>query len=180
LTRSIKNIVIDVRKQTVAYETFERKAVRIEDPALTLRPEGRISFNAAASRLLQTAAVKTVRILWDKTTCGLAVQAAPKGDSNSYSVAFSRSRSATVTAKLFFQHIGWSSAVRQTIPASWDGQRKMMEAKLPLRFVGSSVRPTSETAVTTQKPAKGSNPRSPGASGNIRNWMALNENIPKK
>jgi hypothetical protein len=120
----------------MAYETFERKSVRVEDPALTVRPEGRITFNAAASRLLQNAGVRTVRILWDKATCGLAVQAAPKGDSNSYSVAFSRSRSATVTAKLFLQYIGWSSVRRQTVPAKWDEQRKMMEANLPARFVG--------------------------------------------
>jgi hypothetical protein len=124
----------------MAYETFERKTVRVEDPALTMRPEGRIAFNAAASRLLENAGVRTVRILWDKTTCGLAVQATPKGDSNSYSVAFSRSRSATVTAKLFFQYIGWSSGTRQAIPATWDEQRKMMEAKLPPKFVANTVR----------------------------------------
>jgi len=120
----------------MAYETFERRAVRVEDPTLTVRPEGRITFNAAASRLLENAGVRTVRILWDKTTCGIAVQAAPKGDSNSYSVAFSRSRSATLTAKLFLQYIGWSSDRRQTVSAKWDERRKMIEAKLPARFVG--------------------------------------------
>ncbi len=128
----------------MAYETFERKALRVEEPALTMRPEGRIAFNAAASRLLENAGVKTVRILWDETTCGLAVQAAPRGDSNSYSVAFSRSRSATVSAKRFFQYIGWSSADRQTIPAKWDAQRKMMETKLPSKFVVDTVRTASE------------------------------------
>jgi hypothetical protein len=164
----------------MAYETFERKAVRVEEPAVTVRPEGRIAFNAAASRLLENAGVRTVRILWDKTTCGLAVQAAPKGDSNSYSVAFSRSRSATVTAKLFLQYIGWTSASRQTVPARWDEQRKMMEAKLPPKFVGSVARAASEVEDPLQKLSKGARFRSPGASGNIRNWMALNEPDPKK
>jgi hypothetical protein len=164
----------------MAYETFERKAVRVEDPALTVRPEGRIAFNAAASRILENAGVRTVRILWDKTTCGLAVQAAPKGDSNAYSVAFSRSRSATVTAKLFLHHIGWSSASRQTVPATWDEQRKMMEAKLPPKFVANTARAASEVENPAQKLAKGARFRSPGASGNIRNWMALNETVPKK
>jgi len=164
----------------MAYETFERKAVRVEDPALTMRPEGRIAFNAAASRLLENAGVRTVRILWDKATCGLAVQAAPKGDSNSYSVAFSRSRSATVTAKLFFQYIGWSSADRQTIPARWDEQRKMMETKLPPKFVANTVRATSGVERPAQKLVRRAKSRSLGASGNIRNWMALNEAVPKK
>lgn len=120
----------------MAYETFERRAVRVEDPALTVRPDGRIALNAAASRLLENAGVRSVRILWDKTTCGVALQATQKGDNNSYAVAFSRSRSATVTAKLFMQYIGWSSNHRQTVPAKWDEQRKMMEARLPVRFVG--------------------------------------------
>jgi hypothetical protein len=164
----------------MAYETFERKAVRVEDPALTVRPEGRIAFNAAASRILENAGVRTVRILWDKTTCGLALQAAPRGDSNSYSVAFSRSRSATVTAKLFLQHIGWSSASRQTVPAMWDEQRKMMEAKLPPRFVANTARTASETEVSVHKLGKGARLRSPGGSGTIGTWMALNETVPKK
>jgi hypothetical protein len=164
----------------MAYETFERKAIRVEDPALTMRPEGRIAFNAAASRLLENADVRTVRILWDKTTCGLAVQAAPKGDSNSYSVAFSRSRSATVTAKLFFQYIGWSSADRQTIPARWDERRKMMETNLPPKFVANTVRATSEVEHPARRLARGAKSRSPGASGNIRDWMALHETVPKK
>lgn len=164
----------------MAYETFERKSVRVEDPALTVRPDGRIAFNAAASRVLVNAGVRTVRILWDKTTCGLAVQAAPKGDSNSYSVAFSRNRSATLTAKLFLQYIGWSSARGQTIPASWDEQRKMMEARLPARFVGSAARATSEVEDSVQKLAKGARFRSPVADRTIGGWMAMNETVPKK
>lgn len=164
----------------MAYETFERRAVRVENPALSVRPEGRIAFNAAASRLLENAGVRTVRILWDKATCGLALQAAPKGDRNSYSIAFSRSRSATLTAKQFLQYIGWSSAIRQTVPANWDEQRKMMEAKLPPKYVGSTARAKSEVEEPVQKLTKGVKFRSPGASGNIRDWMALNEAVPKK
>jgi hypothetical protein len=164
----------------VAYETFERKSVRVEVPALTVRPEGRIACNAAASRLLENAGVRTVRILWDKETCGIALQAAHKGDGNSYSVAFSRSGSATVTAKLFLQYIGWSSTRGQTVPANWDEQRKMLEAKLPARFVGCAPRAVAADKEPVQKLAKGSRFRSPGASGNIGNWMALNDTVPKK
>jgi len=164
----------------MAYETFERRSVRVEVPALTVRPEGRIACNAAASRLLENAGVRTVRILWDKDTCGIALQGAQKGDDNAYSVAFSRARSATVTAKLFLQHIGWSADRRQTVPATWDDQRRMLEAKLPARFVSSLARTATEIGASAQKLAKGARFRSPGASANIRNWMALNEAVPKK
>jgi hypothetical protein len=121
-----------------------------------------------------------VRILWDKDTCGIALQAAQKGDDNAYSVAFSRARSATVTAKLFLQHIGWSANRRQTVHATWDEPRRMLEAKLPARFVSSLARTATEVGDPVQKLAKGAKFRSPGSGGNIRNWMALNEAVPKK
>jgi hypothetical protein len=122
----------------VAYETFERTSIRVEDPALTVAapPDGRIFFNAAASRVLEKAGVRSVRILWDKTTCGLGLLAAQKSDKNSYSIVFSRGgRQATFSAKAFLRHIGWSADARQTIRATWDERQKMLEAKLPPRFV---------------------------------------------
>jgi hypothetical protein len=120
----------------VAYETFERRSVRVDNPAITVRPEGRIAINAAASRLLEKAGVKAVRILWDKATCGLALQATEKGDKIAYSIAFGGgTRSASLTVKSFFHHIGWSSERRQTVPARWNEQKKMLEATLPSRFI---------------------------------------------
>ena len=121
----------------MAYETFERRSVRVEEPALTVRPDGRINLNAASSRVLDEAGVKAVRILWDKHTCGIALQAARKGAENAYAIAFGGgSRSSTVTLKAFLQYIGWSSDQRQTVPAKWDEQQRMLEATLPSQFVG--------------------------------------------
>jgi hypothetical protein len=121
----------------VAYETFERSSVRVEDLALTVAPAGRIFLNAASSRVLEGAGVRAVKILWDKESCRIALQAARKGDKNAYSIAHGGdSRSSTVTAKAFLHHIGWSSDRRQTVRASWDAQRKMLEAELPAQFVG--------------------------------------------
>jgi hypothetical protein len=120
----------------VAYETFERGSVRIAELALTIAPAGRIALNAASSRTLEEAGVRAVRILWDKETCGIALQGARKGDKNAYSIAFGGgTRSSTVTAKAFLQYIGWSSDRRQTVRAKWNAQQKMLEAELPSRFV---------------------------------------------
>jgi len=124
----------------VAYKTFERTNVRVEDPALTIAPirDGRIALNAAACRLLKQAGVKTVNILWDKATCGIALQAAGKHDPDAYSVAFGPSgNSASLSGKAFLRYIGWSSDLRQIVPAKWDGHQKMLEATLPSRFVGA-------------------------------------------
>jgi len=120
----------------MAYETFVRRSVRIEEPALAVAPNGRIALNAAASRLLEKSGVKAVKILWDKTTCGIALQAAHKEDRDSYSLAFGNGyHSATLAAKAFVRHIGWSSKQRQTVPAKWNEQQKMLKARLPHRFV---------------------------------------------
>src|ERR1035438_7970765 len=118
----------------MAYETFERQSVRIEDPAVTVAPltDGRISLKASAARLLKKAGITAVRILWDKATCGLAVQAAQKGTENSYSVVLGRGgRQAAFSAKAFLRYIGWSCDRRQTFRATWDEAAKMFEVKLP-------------------------------------------------
>jgi hypothetical protein len=119
----------------VAYETFERSSVRVEDPMLSVRPDGRITLNAAASRLFQAAGVKAVRILWDKIRCGIALQGVSKGDKNSYTVSFSRGRSASITPKAFLTYIGWTSTKLQTVPARWEPKQKLLEAELPSKFV---------------------------------------------
>jgi hypothetical protein len=122
----------------LAYETFERQSVRIEDPAVTVAPltDGRLSLNASAARLLKKAGITAVRILWDKATCGLAVQAARKGTENSYSVVFGRGgRQAAFSAKAFLRYIGWSCDRHQTFRATWGEPGKMFEVKLPSRYV---------------------------------------------
>lgn len=63
----------------MAYEVFERTAVRVEDPTLAITPDGTIVFNAAASRILVGAGVKAVLLLWDKNTNKFAVKATSKG-----------------------------------------------------------------------------------------------------
>ncbi len=120
----------------MGYETFERTTVRVSNPTLSVTTDGRIAVNAAASRLLAKAGAKAVRILWDEAKCGIALQAAQKNDKNAFSVAFSEGRSATVAAKGFLKHIGWSADRRQTISARWNEQQKMLEAQLPSSFVG--------------------------------------------
>src|SRR6266536_827888 len=121
----------------MAYETFERTAVRVENPTVSVAKEGRIAYNAAASRLLAKAGANAVRILWDKSTCGIALQAAQKSDKNAFSVAFSEGRSATIAGKSFLKYVGWSADRRQTVSAKWNEQQKMLEAQLPSSFVGT-------------------------------------------
>lgn len=120
----------------MAYETFERRVTRTEEPALSILTDGRIALNAAATRLFQGAGAMAVKILWDKAKCGIALQAAKRGEKNSYSIYFSRGRSAFISAKTFLPFIGWSADQKQTVPGRWNAQQKMLEAELPAQFVG--------------------------------------------
>ena len=70
----------------MAYEVYQRTSFRVEDPALSLTPDGKIALNAPAVRLLREANVKFVLLLWDKNNRKVALKAAVKGDTNAYAV----------------------------------------------------------------------------------------------
>jgi hypothetical protein len=120
----------------VAYELFERTAVRVETPTLAIAPSGRVAINAAACRLLMEAGIKTVVILWDNATNKMAVKAAPKGEKNSFTVTFVRgNHSGSFTAKAFLRHIGWNAAKRERLATTWNATEKMFETTLPLKYL---------------------------------------------
>jgi hypothetical protein len=120
----------------MAYEVFQRTAVRVEDPTLSLVPDGRIALNAAATRLFREAGVKFVVILWDKANQKVALKAAPKGDKNAYAVSDASGRKAgSITAKSFLSHIGWRAPRRETLSASWNEKDKTLEITLPRKYV---------------------------------------------
>jgi hypothetical protein len=126
----------------MAYEVFKRTGVRVEEPALSLVPDGRIALNAAAVRVLSEAGVKSVLLLWDKTNNRVALKAATKGDKNAYAVSIVRdSHSGSLRARSFFGHIGWSAPKRTLLPATWNAQEKMLEITLPQEHVGSAPSP---------------------------------------
>lgn len=125
----------------MAYELFARTSVRVEDPSLSLVPDGRIALNAAAVRILKEAGVKFVLLLWDKVSNKIALKAAPKTDKNSYAVSIGRdSHSGSLRAKSFLAHVGWSATKRTMLPATWDEKDKMFEITLPQELVRAAVR----------------------------------------
>lgn len=164
----------------MAYEIFKRSIVRTEDLVLAIAPHGRIALNAACTRLFEAAHVEAVRILWDKERCGIALQATVKGQDDSYSVAFSRGRSASITVRSFFRHIDWTANKRVTLPASWDHELRVLKADLPPKFVGTKTGSSAGIGSGDGRASGKGIPRSPGASGNIRNWIALHETDTKK
>ena len=119
----------------MAYEKFARTSVRVETPTLSLVPDGRITVNAAACRLLRGAGVKAVVLLWDELTHRVALKGASKGDRDAFAVSMQPdNHSGSLRAKSFLTYIGWNAPSRQTIPATWNESEKMLEAMLPPSF----------------------------------------------
>ena len=129
----------------MAYEVFKRTAVRVEQPSLSLVPDGRIAFNAAAVRVLTGAGVKSVLLLWDRTSRKVALKAAAKGEKDCYAVSIVKGTySGSLRAKSFLSHIGWSAPKRTMLPATWNEKEKMFEISLPPEYVGSESSPGSK------------------------------------
>ena len=115
----------------MAYELFHKKNIRVDTPAITIVPDGRIALNAAAVRILLAAGVRSVLLLWDKENCRLAIKAAEKKDKNSYVVSIVRNSSGKLRVKAFFDHIGWEAQQRETLSTTWNQREKMFEVTLP-------------------------------------------------
>jgi hypothetical protein len=123
----------------LSYEVFERQAVRVDTPTLSIAAGGRVAFNVAACRILIDGKVTAVTILWDRNRNRIAVKAASKNDKNSFTVTFTGgNHSASFTAKLFLRHIGWNGSKRIALATTWNAAERMFEAALPAEFVDSN------------------------------------------
>ncbi len=106
---------------------------------LSLAPGGRITLNAAATRIMSEAGVKFVLLLWDKGSHRLALKAAQKGDKNGYALTLLTERhSGSLRAIQFLRHIGWNAPRRELLPATWNEKERMLEVTLPKRNVASA------------------------------------------
>jgi hypothetical protein len=114
------------------YQLFQRTGIRIDSPSVSIAPDGRLALNAAAARLMATAGIKHVVLLWDKRNLKMAIRATIKGDRNGYAVSAGRNiHRATLRAKAFVDHIGWIASKREALPATWNEKERMFEVSLP-------------------------------------------------
>jgi hypothetical protein len=115
----------------MAYQVFHKTATRVETPALTIRASAKIAINAAATRILVAAGVRSVLLLWDSSSRKIALKAAPKGDKNAFLISIPHSRNAgSVRAKTFLRHIGWKASQPVRFAATWNEKEKMLEIEL--------------------------------------------------
>jgi hypothetical protein len=120
----------------MAYEVFNRSVVRIEEPTVSIVPDGRMAINAAAVRILIELRITTVLLLWDSANRRIAIKAAGKGNKNAFAVSISRGHSGVIRAKSFLSHIGWKAPQRVRLPTTWNEGGKMFEVTLPIEYLG--------------------------------------------
>ena len=116
------------------YETFSRTGIRVDSPTVAITPDGRISLNAAACRILLELGAKHILLLWDKENLKMALKAVTKPDKNAFSVSIT-SHTGSARAKTFFDHVGWSARQRETLPAIWNPKERMFEVILQAKHL---------------------------------------------
>ena len=122
----------------MAYEVFKRTTARIDTPTLSLVPDGRISINAAATRVCLHFGIKWVLLLWDAPNHRIALKATQKGDKNAHAVSIGpASHSGSLRATSFLKYVGWKARKREMIPATWNDKERMFEATLPIEHLDS-------------------------------------------
>jgi hypothetical protein len=70
----------------------------------------------------------------------MALKASAKTHKDAYAVSVG-DHSASLRAKSFLAHIGWSALLRQTLPAVWNDNDKMFEVMLPPAFLKPASAP---------------------------------------
>ena len=118
------------------YEIFEKKATRFGTPAVTFNRKDRISINSQAARIFHQQAVEFVLLLWDKQSRGAALRPMTKKDSRAYKLSYGRlsnnqPNGASFSARSFMRYVGWKIQEKQTMPATWNDDKQIMEFVVP-------------------------------------------------
>jgi hypothetical protein len=123
----------------MSYKIFERSAVRVDDPSVSIGDSGLLRLNAAASRLMAKADAKAVWLLWDVEGKKVGLKAADKSDRNTYALTLGNRNAGSIRAKSFLAHIGWKMAQRRLLPATWNEKERMIEIHLPVDCIDSKT-----------------------------------------
>ena len=120
----------------MAYQIFEKKSVRTGVPGITILTNGRMAVNSSAAQILHKNAVEFVLLLWDEDALRIALRQITKKDARAYKISYGiKNSSASFSAKSFLDHIGWKFTGKQSIPAEWNEDEAMLEAKVKPEYL---------------------------------------------
>jgi len=123
----------------MAYETFDSKSFNKKSatPLVTIRSNGKITFNGRVTMQFQKEGVDRVVWLWDKGARKMAIAKAKKDDPRSFGVSYHEGGQARTSSKSFFKFIGWGAAVPVKLPLTYSNG--MFEAVIPAEFLQKSA-----------------------------------------
>lgn len=116
------------------YTIFERKTPRIGSPVLSFSKIGQITFNQAASRILQKEPIEFVLLMWDEVERKLAIKAiSNKKDPRAYKIHYNdKGNGASFSCKTFLDFIGVDYSSRKAIPIEVNPNSEIpVEVKVP-------------------------------------------------
>lgn len=114
------------------YELYPRNLARASAPVISVTKLGRITMNAAATRVLVQTGVANVLLLWDAAARKFALRPTEKSDSTTYQIRFARDNAgAGFSAKPFLRMIGYDFEKTRALPTTWNEAEGMFEVTLP-------------------------------------------------
>ncbi len=129
----------------MGYEIIGRTIVYQGSPMITLTAKGRLSFNKAASSILQKEAVENVLLMWDKERRYIGIRSIAKKDPRSYKIHWNkRGDGAGFSAATFLKIIEYNASETRSYEVQWDEQQQTFEIEVPKEYFtkGGFVYPT--------------------------------------
>ena len=113
------------------YEIYNRKVVYRGIPAVTISKFGRLSFNKAATDILQENVIERILMLWNKEKRFVGIQSIKKQDDRAFNVRYNkRGDGAGFTVTSFLKHIEYNASETRIFPVEWNDQQQMFEFEI--------------------------------------------------
>ena len=116
----------------MAYQKFTKhKNKPKRPPTVAFAKQGRIQLNQSAVQALgDTASIKCVELLWDKSANKVGIRPMRKKSRDTYNINFNRGGGGALSAKSFFDHIGHSKDETTWFPARWIPDEELLEVDI--------------------------------------------------
>jgi hypothetical protein len=114
------------------YKVYPRNLARASSPVISATRLGRITLNAAATRILVEKHVENVFLLWDADAKKFALKPSQKPDATAYQLRFApENAGAGFSAKPFLRLIGYDFEETIALPTEWIERDEILEVTLP-------------------------------------------------
>ena len=123
----------------MAFELFESRIKKSDEPTINIQPTGGMYLNAVAAKHLNEEGAVGVLLYWDASALRMALVPTDKPELVMFALRYTPSgRGASFSARAFAKHIGWTAKKPVIQSATWDGKNKRFTIDLPGEHVSSA------------------------------------------